>query len=584
MTGASGGPPVSNLVERARISRCPLDEVISRSLTLAGMDRIVVRGGEVVDGTGGAPFAADVAIEGDRVVEIGPGLASGESIDATGCVVAPGFVDIHTHYDAQVFWDPALTPSSFHGVTTVVAGNCGFSIVPTRAADRDLVGRTMEKVEDMDPACLAAGIPWDDFETFPEYLDSVRRRGSALNFAAYVGHTPVRLWVMGAEAADRPAKPEEIAEMVGIVEDAMAAGAAGFATSRAITHLGADGRPIPSRVAERDEIEALFGAVGRAGRGVVAVNGGEGLSFTDCYKMQPSIGVPFTYTALLTFPGGYHLKSAEIHRTYRDKGVDVRPQVSCRPLSFSMNMVEPFTLNTNPVFAKLAERSLDDRRAAFANPAWREEVRGAWTLPPRWDTFEIMETAKHPELIGRTLTDVAAERSADPLDVLLDLAADDLETLRVKTIIANDDVDGITMLLNEPGCVLGLSDAGAHVGQLCDAPLPTDLLGNWVRERQVMPIEKAVHKLTQEPATLFGFEGRGVLQPGGFADVVVFDPATVGPGPLRRVRDFPADSERLTADAPTGVRHVFVNGVATRRDEEQLDARPGRVVSPSARV
>jgi N-acyl-D-aspartate/D-glutamate deacylase len=548
------------------------------------MDRLVIRGGTVVDGTGSPGYAADVAVVGDRVVDIGPGLTGDSYLEAEGCVVAPGFVDIHTHYDAQVFWDPALTPSSFHGVTTVVAGNCGFSISPTRPSDRDLVGRTMEKVEDMDPACLAEGIPWDEFETFPQYLDAVRARGSVLNFAAYVGHTPIRLYVMGEDAAERAAKPDEIAEMVGLVEEAMAAGAAGFATSRAITHLGADGRPIPSRVAEREEIEALAGAVGRSGRGVVAVNGGEGFGFTDCYKAQEAIGAPITYTALLTFPGGYHLKSAEIHRSYRDKGVAVFPQVSCRPLSFSMNLVEPFTLNTNPMFAALAAGSLDERRAAFADPAWREEANTKWTLPPRWQTFEVMESVAHPELIGRTLSDIAEERSVEPLDLLLDLAVEDLAGLRVKTIIANDDEDGIAMLLNEPGCVLGLSDAGAHVGQLCDAPLPTDLLGPWVRDRGVITLEKAVHKLTQEPADLFGFADRGVLREGAFADIVVFDPATVGPGPLRRVRDFPANSERLTADAPTGMRHALVNGVVTRRDEAVLDARPGRVVSPSLRA
>ncbi|HVT76758.1 MAG TPA: amidohydrolase family protein [Acidimicrobiales bacterium] len=547
------------------------------------MDRLVIRGGTVVDGTGAPGYAADVAVEGDRVVEIGPSLSGDETLDASGCVVAPGFVDIHTHYDAQVFWDPALTPSSFHGVTTVVAGNCGFSISPTRPADRDLVGRTMEKVEDMDPECLAEGIPWDEFETFPQYLDCVRRRGSALNFAAYIGHTPVRLYVMGEDASDRAAKPDEIAEMVGLVEEAMDAGAAGVATRRAITHLGADGRPIPSRVAERDELEALFGAVGRSGRGVVAVNGGEGFGFTDCYKVQPRIGAPITYTALLTFPGGGHMKAVDIHRDFSAKGAHVWPQVSCRPLSFSMTMLEPFTLNTNPVFAQLAGASLDDRRAAFANPAWRDEVNAAWTLPPRWQTFEIMESAEHPELVGRTVTDIAAERGGEPLDVLLDLAVDDLEGLRVKTIIANDDEEGIGVLLNEPGCALGLSDAGAHVGQLCDAPLPTDLLGPWVRDKHVMSLEKAVHKLTQEPATLFGFEGRGVLQPGAFADIVVFDPATVGPGPLRRVRDFPADTARLTADAPTGMRHLLVNGTATRVDEAQRAVRAGRVVSPSPR-
>ncbi|MEY2471232.1 MAG: hypothetical protein QOK28_561 [Actinomycetota bacterium] len=549
------------------------------------MARVVIRGGTVVDGTGADGYEADVAVEGDRIVDIGPTLTGDSYLDAEGCVVAPGFVDIHTHYDAQVFWDPALTPSSHHGVTTVVAGNCGFSISPTRPTDRDLVGRTMEKVEDMDPACLAEGIPWDEFETFPEYLDCVRRRGSALNFAAYIGHTPVRLYVMGEDAAERAAKPEEIAEMVALVDEAMEAGAAGFATSRALTHLGADGRPIPSRVAERDEIEALAGAVGRSGRGVVAVNGGEGFGFTDCYKVQQSIGAPITYTALLSFPGGGHMKAVDIHRTYRERGAQVWPQVSCRPLSFSMNMIEPFTLNTNPVFAALAGSSLDDRRTAFANPAWRAEVNGAWTLPPRWDTFEVMESRAHPELVGRTVSDIAAERGAEPLDVLLDLAGDesDLYALRVKTILANDDVEGVAVLLNEPGCALGLSDAGAHVGQLCDAPLPTDLLGPWVRDKQVMSLEKAVHKLTQEPAALFGFDGRGVLRQGAFADVVVFDPDTVGPGPLRRVRDFPANSERLTADAPTGMRHALVNGVATRVDEAVIDVRPGRVVSPSPR-
>ena len=559
------------------------------------MGRLVITGGQVVDGTGAPAMRADVAIEGDRVVEIGPNLAVGgddRRLDADGCVVTPGFVDIHTHYDAQVFWDPAITPSCYHGVTTVVAGNCGFSIAPTRPADRDLLGRTMEKVEDMDPECLAIGIPWDDFESFPEYLDAVRRRGSMLNFAAFIGHTPLRLYVMGAEAADRPAKPEEIDAMVALVEEAMEAGAAGFATSRAITHVGADGRPIPSRVAEAAEIEALGQAVARSGRGVVGVNGGEGLGFRDCYEMQPRLGAPITFTAVLTAPNGAHLKAAEIHRRGRADGSSVWPQVSCRPLSFSVNLVEPFNLNTNPVFAELMRGSMDERRAAYTDPGWRQRVRDAWEtgkgLVPRWDTYEIMESGAHPKMVGRRLDAVAEERGTDPFDTLLDLSADeaDLKALRVKTILANDDPDGIAMLLNEPGCVLGLSDAGAHVGQLCDAPLPTDLLGNWVRERQVLSLEAAVHKLTQEPADLFGFADRGVLRVGAFADVVVFDPATVAPGPLRRVRDFPAGTERLTADQPSGMRHVVVNGVPTRIDEQQLDAgaRPGRVVSPAPRT
>ena len=555
------------------------------------MSRLAIRGGTVVDGTGAPGIRADVAIEDGRIAEVGPNVGGDQELDAGGAVVAPGFIDIHTHYDAQVFWDPALTPSCFHGVTTVVAGNCGFSIAPTRPADRELVGRTLEKVEDMDPACLAAGIPWDDFETFPEYLDAVRRHGTTLNFAAYLGHTALRLYVMGPAASERAATADEIATMAGIVGDAMAAGAAGFATSLAVTHLGADGRPIPSRIADRAEFEALFGAVGRSGRGVVGVNGGKGLSFTECYELQPAAGVPFTYTAVLTTPGGAHLKAMEIHRAGISRGADVWPQVSCRPLSFSMNLVEPFSLNTNPVFARLMPRSLEQRRAAYADPAWRQEVRDAWAagegIPPRWDTFEVMESTAHPELIGERLASVAATAGADPLDMLLELAVaePDLKALRVRAILANDDADGVALLLHEPKCTLGLSDAGAHVSQLCDAPLPTDLLGPWVRDREVLTLEDAVHKLSQVQAGLFGLPGRGVLAPGAWADVVVFEPDTVAPGPLRRVRDFPADTERLTADAPQGVRHVLVNGTPIRADGRQVETgtRPGQVVSPAPR-
>jgi N-acyl-D-amino-acid deacylase len=557
--------------------------------------RIVIRGGVVVDGTGAPGRRADVAIVDDRVSAVGADVPAQDGdtvIDATGCVVAPGFIDIHTHYDAQVFWDPALTPSCFHGVTTVVAGNCGFTVAPTRPEDRDLIGRTLEKVEDMDPASLAAGIPWD-FETFPEYLDSVRRHGMLLNYSAYIGHTALRLYVMGGAASEREATTAEIGAMADLVREAMDAGAAGFATSFAQTHRGADGRPIPSRWAGLEEIEALCRAVGESGRGVVGVNGGENLPFSACYDLQPRVGAPFTYTAVLTTPTKAHEKAAAIHRAGRERGADVWPQVSCRPLSFSMNLVEPFTLNTSPVFAELMAGTIEGRAGAYADPVWRDRVRQGWAdgkgIPPRWDTFEVMESAAHPDLIGRRLADVAAERGVDCLDLLLDLglAEPDLKSLRVKAILANDDPDGIAMLLREPGTTLGLSDAGAHVGQLCDAPLPTDLLGNWVRGRGVLSVEEAVHKLSKVAADLFGFADRGELRPGAYADVVVFDPATVAPGPLRRVRDFPADAERLTADAPSGMHHVLVNGRPVVQDGALVDAaladKPGRLVSPAPR-
>jgi N-acyl-D-aspartate/D-glutamate deacylase len=551
----------------------------------------VIKNGLVVDGTGNPGFLADVLIEGDRVIEIGSNLQGDVVIDASGRVVAPGFIDIHTHYDAQAFWDPALTPSCYHGVTTVVAGNCGFSIAPTRPQDRALIANTMEKVEDMDPATLNAGIPWD-FESFPEYLASIEQHGTLLNFAAYVGHTPLRIFVMGDQSVGRAATTDEISRMADLVSEAMQSGAAGFATSFAVTHRGADGQPIPSRWAAADEIEALCKAVGDSGRGVIGVNGGENLSFADCYVLQPKVGAPITYTALLTTSQGTHLAAVEVHKEGLRQGVDVWPQVSCRPLSFSMTMVEPFTLNTSPVFAELMPKSIDERREAFASHEWRNRVRVGWEnkqgLIPRWDSYEIMDAPSSPELVGRRLTDIANETGADPFDLLLELALlePDLK-LRVKAMLANDDAEGVAMLLNTEGCTLGLSDAGAHVGQLCDAVLSTDLLGSWVREKKVLTLENAVHKLTQVQADLFGFTDRGVLRAGALADIVVFDAATVSPGPVRRVVDFPANGERLTADQPTGMHHLFVNGVEVQRDgkllQPALDSLPGRLVKPSPR-
>ena len=553
----------------------------------------VVRGGTIVDGTGAPRRIGDVAFADGRIVALGVGLEGDVVIDATGCVVTPGFIDIHTHYDAQVFWDPALTPSCFHGVTTVVAGNCGFSIAPTRAADRDLIARTLEKVEDMDPASLNAGIPWE-FESFPDYLATVERHGTALNYAAYIGHTPLRIYVMGSEASSRVATADEIEQMATLVSEAMDAGAVGFATSFAITHLGADGQPIPSRWADRAEIDGLCNAIAASGRGVIGINGtSDGLRFEQIYDLQLATGVPITFTALLTSSTGSHLKALEIHERGRARGANVWPQVSPRPLTFSMTMVEPFTLNTSPVFAELMPKSIDERRDAYADPAWRDRVRAAWAaglgLPPRWDTYELMESATHPELIGRRLLAIADERGVDPFDLLLDLTLDepDLRLFRVKAVVANDDEVGVERLLQAEGCTLGLSDAGAHVGQLCDAPLATDLLARWVRERGVLTLEDAIHKLTQVQADLFGFGDRGVLRVGAAADIAVFDPDTVAPGPLRRVRDFPAGAERLTADHPEGMRHLLVNGVAVIEDgalaARGVAARPGQMLRPDLR-
>ena len=389
------------------------------------MPDLVIRGGSVVDGTGAPARRADVALEGGRIAAIGERLTGTRTLDASGCVVAPGFIDIHTHYDAQVFWDPALTPSCFHGVTTVVAGNCGFSIAPTRPDQREVIARTLENVEDMNPATLAAGIPWD-FETHPEYLASVGRRGTALNFGAYVGHTAIRLYVMGAAAYERKATDDEVARMCQVVRESMEAGAVGLATSFAPTHLGIDGKPVPSRLAELSEFEAMARVLADVGRGVVAVTPGQGF-FREIYDFQRRVGVPLTYTALLAIPGFWQMGS-KLNDAETAAGADVWPQVSCRKITMQLRMSDPFQFNQAPSFQALMGKPRETRLAAYRDRAWRERAfaeLGKTPLPPRWESIEVAETEKHAALVDRRVAELAAERGATPFDVMLDLSLDE---------------------------------------------------------------------------------------------------------------------------------------------------------------
>jgi N-acyl-D-aspartate/D-glutamate deacylase len=437
---------------------------------------------------------------------------------------------------------------------------------------------------------LEAGIPWD-FESFPEYLDSVARHGATLNYTAYVGHTAVRLYVMGDDGYEREqATDDELARMASVVRDAIAAGAAGFASSSAPTHNGDGGRPVPSRLANVDELEALVTPLKELGRGVGAFTPGERVSHPDVYALQRRIGRPFTWTALLTIKGSsFAADMADMNARERATGVDVWPQITCRPLTFQMTMADPFTFNTVESFRELMDHPLEERLAAYQDPAWRrraqDELEHGRVFRPRWDTMTVAESPKHPELENRSIADLAAERGVEPLEAIVQLATDEKLATRFRSTLANNDEEMIEQLLQQDGMLIGLSDAGAHVGQLCDACLPTDLLGKWVRERDVLTLERAVHKLTGEPASVFGFDDRGVVEEGRAADVTVFDPATVAPGRLHRIRDFPADGERLVADEPAGVTHVLVNGTPIRVDGEPVEdgvaTRPGRVLRPA---
>jgi N-acyl-D-aspartate/D-glutamate deacylase len=545
------------------------------------MSSIVIRGGTVLDGTGAPGVEADVRVENGRIAEIGSHLSADRELDANGAIVAPGFIDIHTHYDAQVFWDPALTPSCFHGVTTVVAGNCGFSIAPTRAADRETIALTLEKVEDMNPATLMEGIAWD-FETFPEYLDSVARRGTLLNFGAYIGHTALRIFHMGPAAYERAATEDEVQAMAGSVREAMQAGALGLATSVAPTHVGIAGKPVCSRLAERSEFEALAKELSKVGRGVIATTLGPGFGFDEIYDFQRRIEAPLTYTALLAIPGLWQ-KGSAVHREEVARGTDVWPQISVRKLTFQVQLKSPFPFDPAACFAELYSEAPEVRIERYRDAGWRKratEELARMPLPTAWEKFVLAESSVHSELLERRLVDLAAERGESPFDTMVALSLEENLETRFRYVFANDDEEGIAHLLQQEQMAIGLSDAGAHVGMLCDAPLPTDLLGNWVRERETIPLATAVHKLTGEPAGIFRFQDRGVLRPGAHADVCVFDPDRVGPGGVRRVRDFPANADRLTADSPTGIQHVLVNGTPIVENGQslaaQLEERPGQ--------
>ncbi|HZR79927.1 MAG TPA: amidohydrolase family protein [Candidatus Binatia bacterium] len=557
---------------------------------------LAIRGGTVVDGTGAPGARADLGVKDGRIAAVGDVRGSAaRTIEADGRVVAPGFVDIHTHYDAQILWDRMLTISPWHGVTTVLMGNCGFGVAPTRPEHRNLILRTLEKVEGMSLDALEAGVGADwPFETFPQYLDALDRLGgTAINVAALVGHTPVRLYVMGEEAVERAATEDEIARMRAIVREAVAAGGAGFATSRAPTHVGYAGKPVPSRLADAAEIGEIARALGDVGSGIVQATAGPGLFFDEFAEITRATGRPLTWTALLAGmmgPGSHRFmleRSVELLR----KGIPVTPQVACRPLNFDFDMAEPFLFESLPFFAPVSAADRPGKKRLYADPSFREQVRAmfdggqAGVFRASYDRMVVSLCPLHPELEERRLVDVARERGVHPADAMLDLALESDLATRFRMAVVNFDEDEVAELLTSRDTVLGLSDAGAHANQLCDACFSTHLLGHWVREKGTLALEEAVRMLTSRPAEVAGIRDRGRIALGMPADVVVFDAATVGAGRLRRVHDLPAGADRLVADA-SGVDAVVVNGTIVREaGRDAVDPEgplPGRLLRNGA--
>ncbi len=549
-----------------------------------------ITGGTIVDGSGKPGFVGDLGIKDGKVVALGKadGLAAA-TIDATGRAVSPGFVDVHTHYDAQILWDRMLTISPWHGVTTTVIGNCGFGVAPTKAIHRKLIMQTLEKVEGMSLEALQTGLGNDwGFETFPQYLDALEKRGSAINVAALFGHTPLRLYVMGEESTERAATTDEIAVMKKLVREAMDAGAIGFGTSVSVSHNGYAGKPVPSRQATVEEMDALVSVMGDIKRGLMQITIGRDFSTRHMAEVSRKYNVPVTWTALLSYlygPGG-HRKQLDLAAEQRKSGALVIPQVSCRPLNFEFTFAEPFIFDVMKFMNELAvedSKAPGTRRRAYADPTWREKLRSEVTPLFRnwWDRVVIAWAPSAREFEEQPLAEAARRLGKDPVDLALDLAlASDLQA-RFRMAVMNFDEKEVAELITDPNTIIALSDAGAHASQLCDACYSTYLLGHWVRERRTFTLEQAVHNLTQRPAEMFGITDRGFLAEGRPADVVVFDPKTVGPGPLKRVYDLPAGADRLVSEA-SGIDAVIVNGKLIRQNGKDAvaanDKLPGRLL------
>jgi N-acyl-D-aspartate/D-glutamate deacylase len=554
------------------------------------MHDLVFRDALVLDGTGAEPFHADVAVRDGRITAIGRDVGPARAfLHADGLALMPGIVDNHTHYDAQITWDPWCTPSPALGVTTAVLGNCGFAIAPCRASDRERVMRNLTQVEGMSLEVLRAGIRWD-FESFAEYLDLLEHRGVGPNVACFAGHSAIRTWEMGEAATERAATDDEIERMRRLLREALAAGAVGFSTSTSPAHNGEGGRPMPSRLADDRELAALVGALGEARRGVFMLTKGGHTRLEFLEQLAVASGRPVVVAALLhnsTNPGMV-FEELDAIAAARSRGLRMAGAVSCCPLSFDFTLRSPYPVEGLDSWRPALGLSGEALKAKLADPAFRRALREELARPARfrlfngeWDKVQVVQThlPRHAAYEQRTIAELAREAGRDPLDFWLDLAlAENLDTVFV-ALTLNSDEEAVGRMLRHPASLVSLSDAGAHLTFFNDAGFGLHLLGHWVRERQVLTLAEAVRRLTSEPAWLFGIGDRGVLAPGYAADLLLFDPATVGRGPKQRVRDLPGGGARLVTPA-IGVHGVWVNGVrvADAAGFAPPDQLPGRVL------
>ncbi len=550
---------------------------------------LLIRNAHIVDGTGAPARHGDVAVVDGQIAALGPdlprtGLPSGaREVDAQGRTLAPGFIDVHTHFDPQICWDRLATPCLEHGVTTVLLGNCSLSLAPVRRDDvRGLAGM-FKQIEDIQLSTFDAGVPWT-WETYPEYLDAIRP-GLGINVAGLVGHSPLRTYVMGAAAQERAATDDEIAAMCAILQDAIRGGAAGLSTS--FVDIDEHMRPVPSRFATRDEVIALGRAMKAVGRGLIQTvpvfyNPPEQLqNIRDMGEISRATGLFCTIAPIVHNPMlALWQESLTALEEEAARGANLFGQSMPRTFDINIRLSETsFLLYALPAWNEIMRLPQAERLAAFADPARREELRNqSVLLGPLLYILTVGETTAHGALRGRTLGDLAGERGVQPADVMLDLAC--AEALKTEFCMRNAlhaDPDGVTAILSHPRIHIGASDAGAHIAQFCGAGDTSYLLARWVRDLKAFTLERAVHRLTGELADAFGIRGRGRLAVGQAGDLVLFDPATIDRGEEDFVGDVPGGGNRYVRHA-TGIDMVAVNGAVTWEAGAYTAARAGAVV------
>jgi len=552
------------------------------------MHDFAIRNALLLDGRGSAPVHGDLAVKDGRIAAIGRDVgAARETLDADGLALMPGIIDNHTHYDAQLTWDPAAAPSPALGVTTAIIGNCGFTIAPCRPTDRDRIMRNLTQVEGMALDVLRTGIRWD-FETIPEYFDMLERQGTVMNVAGFVGHSSVRTYVMRDDAARRAATDAEIAAMRKIVLEGMRAGAIGFATSTSAAHNGEGGIPMPSRLADEKEMRTLVGCLKDAGRGIFMLTKGSQTTMPFLEELAADSGRPVLVAALLhdnTNPRVV-FDALEAISAARTRGRRMAGAMSCCPLTMDFTLNSPYLLEGLAAWKPAMALSGDAYRAKLTEPAFRRAVRAEVESPAtfrvfngEWDKMQVVETTRpeHARYEQQTLAALAAQAGTDPLSFMLDLAlSENLDTV-FTALLLNSDEKAVGQMLRHPSSLVSLSDAGAHLTFFNDAGFGLHLLGHWVREREALTLAEGVRKLTGDVASLFGIQERGLLQAGYRADLLLFDPAQVNRGPKARVRDLPANGARLTTPA-IGVHGVWVNGarIADAKGLQLANELPGK--------